>query len=377
MLVARSIASFTLVAVLSLNGCSTSRPIATNPAPPKPAEPATQPFNQQIPGTTLSFDMVPIPGGRFVMGSPAGEKHRKPDEGPQVEVEIEPFYMGKFEVTWDLYNEFLIQYNLLAIRKGERVPADRHADAVTYPTPIYDLEAGPMLQRMGGREAGHPAVIVSSLAAKQFTKWLSAKTGRFYRLPTEAEWEYAARAGTTTSYFFGDDAEKLDEYAWHYENAELADGDVGYHKVGQKKPNPFGLYDIYGNVAEIVIDQYDAKHYETLPAKACLWRSAVKWPGKVYPRVVRGGGYESDPPDLRSAARHQVTVYVNRYDPDVPKSPWWWVNGFDIGFRVVSPVKEPDAAEKHRFWDVDNDEIRGVLKRDRETRQLVDELKPK
>ena len=109
---------------------------------------------------------------------------------------------------------------------------------------------------MGGRQGRLPAVIMSQFAAKQFTKWLSAKTGRFYRLPTEAEWEYAARGGTNTAYFFGDDAKKLGDYAWFYDNSELPDQEPGYREVGQKKPNPYGLYDIYGNVGEIVIDQY-------------------------------------------------------------------------------------------------------------------------
>jgi len=337
-------------------GCIAGTP-ARAESPIGGAAPATdaRPFTQSLPGLEVKFDMVPIPGGTFKMGSPESEKKRKPDEGPQVDVKIEPFYMGKYEVTWDLYNEFIKTYNELGTATRVAVPIERLADAVSYPTPIYDIEAGPKLQRMGGRTGDFPAVIMSHFAAKQFTKWLSAKTGRFYRLPTEAEWEFAARGGTTAPYFFGEDSKQLKDYAWFADNSELKDQEVGYHEVGKKKPNPYGLYDIYGNVAEIVIDQYDPAHYQSLAGKQVAAADAIRWPNKQYPRVVRGGGYESDPEACRSAARQKVTVAQNTQDPQDPKSPYWWTEGFSIGFRLVSPVKEPSDADKHKFWDVDNE----------------------
>jgi len=346
----------------------------------KPASPADvarpEPhYTQKIPGTDLSFDMVLIPKSSFVMGSPADEKHRGPNEGPQIEVAVDAFYMGKYEVTWDLYNEFLSQYMILAREGRPLPPVERLADAVSYPTPIYDIEAGPALERMGGRNAGYPAVLMSHFAAKQFTKWLSGRTGRFYRLPTEAEWEYAARAGSKTAYFFGDDARQLDDYAWYYDNADLEDGDVGYRKVGQKKPNPFGLYDIYGNVAEMVIDQYEPA-YRQPDARPLDWRAVVRWPDKQYPRIARGGSYDAEAEDCRSARRRHLTVTVNARDCCFPKSPWWWTEGMDIGLRLVSPVTPPPAEEQHRFWDVDNDAVREILKRDREIRQPINDLRP-
>jgi formylglycine-generating enzyme required for sulfatase activity len=163
-----------------------------------------KPFTQTIPGSTITFDMVPIPAGKFLMGSPATEKGRKEDEGPQFQVQVDPFFMGKYTVTQTEYNYFLSNYQRLASAGAPTIPKDKLADAVTYPTPMYELEAGPVLDRMG-RGANFPAVIMSQFAARQYTKWLSKKTGRFYRLPTEAEWEYACRAGTTTAYSFGDD----------------------------------------------------------------------------------------------------------------------------------------------------------------------------
>ena len=102
-----------------------------------------------------------------------------------------------------------------------------------------------------GTSKGLPVGNVTQYAASQFCKWLSAKTGHFYRLPTEAEWEYSARAGSSTAYYFGDDPKMIEQYAWSFENSEDS-----YHPVGQKKPNAWGLYDMHGNVAEWTLDQY-------------------------------------------------------------------------------------------------------------------------
>jgi formylglycine-generating enzyme required for sulfatase activity len=179
-----------------------------------------KPFVQRIVGADVTFEMVPIKGGTFKMGSPSGEDKRKDDEGPQVEVDVDPFYMGSHEVSWAEYNLFTQNYHRLGgldADKRPAIPADKLADAVTYPTPMYELEAGPILDRMG-RGPKFPAVIMSQFAARQYTKWLSKKTGRFYRLPTEAEWEYACRAGTETAYSFGNDAEKLKDYGWYFDN---------------------------------------------------------------------------------------------------------------------------------------------------------------
>jgi formylglycine-generating enzyme required for sulfatase activity len=195
-----------------------------------------QDYLETIPGSSVRFPLVAIPGGTFRIGSPPGEKGRRADEGPQPHIQIPPFWMGKYEVTWDEYD--LFRKEELKPRKAP-TPNDREADAITRPTTPYPDE-----YRLFGKE-GYPAVGMSHHAAMEYCRWLSAKTGKVYRLPTEAEWEYACRAGTTTVYSFGDDPRKLGQYAWFTENAEERT-----HPVGKKKPNRWRLHDIYGNVAE-------------------------------------------------------------------------------------------------------------------------------
>ena len=171
---------------------------------------------------------------------------------------------------------------------------DKTADALAIPTkPYADMTFG-----MG--KEGYPAVCMTQFAAKMYCKWLSAKTGRYYRLPTEAEWEYACRAGTTTAYSFGDDPAKLGDYAWFEGNS-----DEKYHKVGQKKPNPWGLYDMHGNVAEWCLDQYVADRYKQLRADKAVDNPLVPVT-KAYPQVVRGGAWTDEAPLLRSAGAARI-----------------------------------------------------------------------
>src|SRR3990172_9840081 len=185
-----------------------------NPVPDAEAqdEASMKPYTEVIAGAEVTFDMVPIPGGKFLMGSPEAEKDRGDDEGPQVEVEIEPFWMGKCEVTWDEYDAWSLKLDiqrrgLLRQREGTEVTNwEKLVDAIARPTNAYsDMTFG-----MG--HDGYPAICMTEYAAKMYCKWLCASTGRYYRLPTEAEWEYACRAGSTTAYSFGDDPKKLGEY---------------------------------------------------------------------------------------------------------------------------------------------------------------------
>ena len=306
-----------------------------------------RPYTEHIPGTDVSFEMVPIPGGTFLMGSPETEANRSEDEGPQHRVKIDPFWMGKFEVTWDEYEiwNFSLDVQRRQLRGIEPTERDKLADAVTRPTkPYTDMTFG-----MG--KEGYPAICMTQLAAKKYCEWLSAKTGRFYRLPTEAEWEYACRAGTTTAYSFGDDPGRLDEFAWYYDNS-----DGQYQKVGQKKPNPWGLHDMHGNVAEWCLDQYDPAFYAKC-AEQPLTDNPLRRPSRLYPRVVRGGSWDDDPELLRSAARRGSTPDWKMQDPQIPQSIWYHTDAIFVGFRVVRPLVEPPAEVKQQLYGADKSQL--------------------
>ncbi|MDP7010058.1 MAG: SUMF1/EgtB/PvdO family nonheme iron enzyme [Verrucomicrobiota bacterium] len=305
------------------------------------AEAEMKPFTDKVPNSLVSFEMMPIQGGTFLMGSPVGEKGRKENEGPRRRVKVSPFWMGKHEVTWDEYAKFMDHEIDIKLAKGS---AGYFRDAVAKPTrPYVNMDFG-----MGtGR---HPAVCMSQHAANKYCEWLSAKTGHFYRLPTEAEWEYAARAGTTTAYSWGDkdDRTTLSKYTWHQDNVlDPITFDTGYRKVGLKKPNPWGLHDIHGNVFEWVLD--GGAPYQ--PAKGVLVDPWVKGT-KPYPHVARGGSFHPNHPTstLRSAARIFSNPSWKQQDPQLPKSIWYLTDATFLGMRLVRPLKIPSREEMKAYW---------------------------
>jgi len=313
------------------------------------------PYQQPIPGTDVTFEMQPIPGGKFRLGSPAGEQGHKADEAPQVEVEVEPFWMATYEVTWAEYKPYMAMYEIFKKAASAKLQpvsdANKHL-IVTAPSSLYD----PTFTFKLGSEPRQPAVTMSQFAAKQYTKWLSGLTGLYFRLPTEAEWEYACRAGQQTAYSFGDDAAQLRDYAWYFENSSER-----MHPVGQKKPNPWGLFDMHGNVGEWVLDEYTKDGYQRLAGKGVVaWRDAIAWPKKLYPRVIRGGGFEDDAAGCRSAARRKSDDDAWREeDPNFPQSPWWFTSqpALSVGFRVIRPLTEAPPAERSKFWDADLEQL--------------------
>ncbi len=297
-----------------------------------------KPYDEPIEHTDQVVAMVPIRGGTFLMGSPESEEDRKDDEGPQHEVKISPFWMGKYEITWDQYDAWgeEIDQRRRKLMQIDAGPRDLLVDGISKPTEPYT----DMSFAMGKGE--YPAICMTQHAARTFCKWLSAKTGRYYRLPTEAEWEYACRAGTTTAYSFGDDPDDLEDHAWFFDNS-----DNSYQEVGQKKPNPWGLYDIHGNVAEWVLDQYVEDFYSSSDNSV----DPLAIPLTLYPRVVRGGGWDDDPDMLRSAAREGSSEEWKKQDPQIPRSIWYHTDARSVGFRVVRPLVEPSAEEKANKWD--------------------------
>ena len=298
------------------------------------------------------IELVPIPAGKYKIGSPAGEANRAKDEVPQKELAIEPFWMAKLETTWDVYRPYMENgksrnkdgtlnrdSDMTTTEAPEAKDGETLIDTVTQPTPPYI----PMHFSMGdGYTKNFPAVGITHHAANKFCEWLSAPTGHFYRLPTEAEWEYACRAGTTTAYSFGDDSAKLPEYAWFMDNSEFQ-----YQKVGAKKPNPWGLYDMHGNAAELTLDQYLPDAYAKIQDGA-----TNPWiPAPVrYPTVHRGGHWDADALALRSGARGKTGPELKVIDPQNPKSLWYFTNASWLGFRVVRPLKTPTVEEMHTAW---------------------------
>ncbi|NUQ65509.1 MAG: formylglycine-generating enzyme family protein [Pirellulales bacterium] len=307
------------------------------------AEAEMKPYTEVVSGTDLKFGMAPIPGGKFVMGSPDGEEGRSEDEGPQIEVQVAPFWMATHEVTWDLYEEWSFELDVQRRKlKGEAASEwDKIADAVVRPTKPYT----DMTFEMGKRN--RPAICMTQYAAQYFCKWLCAKTGRYYRLPTEAEWEYACRAGAKTAYSFGDGTEKIDEYAWYFDNS-----DDKYQEIGKKKPNAWGLYDMHGNVSEWVLDQYYPDAYAKLAAKGNPASNPLFVPTKEIPLTVRGGSWDDDPERLRSAARRASNKDWKMQDPQIPQSIWYLTDATFLGFRVVRPLELP-SEEQAKLYEPD------------------------
>lgn len=308
-------------------------------------------YTETLPGTEITFDMVPIKGGKFMMGSSEEEQedmggdaedkyyYNPAAEGPQHEVEVAPFWMGKCEVTWDEYLSWSEQLSSKMRKQNEKVISEnnKYADAIPHPTNAYvDMTFG-----MG--KNGFPAICVPPFSAGMYCKWLTATTGRYYRLPTEAEWEYACRAGTDTAYSFGEDDSDIDDYAWYYDNVE-----EGYAKVGLKKPNPWGLYDMHGNVWEMCLDQYAVDSYQKLVDAAkgkTIKNPLVPANGAEYKVVVRGGSWDDDAERLRSAARWASHKDWKMQDPQLPQSIWYFTDAQTVGFRIVRPLVAPTAEE--------------------------------
>ena len=314
------------------------------------------PYTVTIPGTEVSFRMIPVPGGSFLLGSPEDEEDRSDDEGPQIEVNVDPMWVAEKEVSWAEYKEFMKLYAIFKEfeAKGVRtVGPDNLVDAITAPTELYD----PSFTYEYGEEPEQPAVTMTQYSAQQFTKWLSRVTGQQFRIPTEAEWEYAARGGTTTPYSWGENADDIDEYAWYFDNA-----DDGAPPVGSKKPNPFGLHDMHGSVAEITVNAYSEDGYSQFDTgKPINATQVVAWPETSSPIVVRGGSWEMDPEQLRSAARIATEDEDwKEEDPNFPKSPWWFTSdpSRGVGFRLFRSLTPLGDETITKFWEANAEEVK-------------------
>lgn len=259
-----------VVALLIPSATSFSSETGSSNSTPKPGDTINEPL--------VDMDFIYIKPGTFMMGSPETETNRYDDER-QHRVTIERgFWMGKFEVTFTQYDKFSNVSNYVKANDN----------------------------RWGRGE--RPVIKIRWFDATTFAKWLSKQTGHYYRLPTEAEWEYAARAGTTTAFSFGDDESEFHNYAWNGESANRQT-----HPVGLKKPNPWGLHDMHGNVWEWTSSAY-AENYDGSELKPSNFEL------KTQHAVVRGGAWYFFPKGLRSADRR---LYA----------PWFRLAY--IGFRLV------------------------------------------
>lgn len=219
-------------------------------------------YRETIAGTLVSFEMVLVPGGK----------------------DVAPLYWGRTEVTWDMYDVF-------ALGLDADSPRPAGIDAIGTPSNPYGAPD------YGWGHAGYPAISVTRQAAEAFAKWLSLKTGREYRLPTDAEWDHAAALAWQ--------GRTADQVAWHAGNAGMVT-----HPVGRKAADALGLFDLFGNAGEWVTDTGDAL-------------------------VLRGGTFRSGPDTIGPSARAVQDDYWNERDPQLPKSKWWLSDGPFAGFRIV------------------------------------------
>lgn len=351
---------------LLLISCGTSEP-ASDPASPDtdaeqvvPAETEYDsdfiPYTNEIPTTDQSIDIVPVPGGTFTMIDE--------DTGARHEVAVDSFWIGKYEVTWDQYNLFAqgdlnelrnefykVMYDVDINMDADAMSspsltdevlemlreADVPADVISKPSPAYsDMTSG-----MG--TDGFPAISMTHYAAHMFTRWLTIKTGEFYRLPTEAEWEYACRAGNNDNYS-APSGSNLESQAWYRGNS-----DRKYQPVASKDPNAFGIYNMLGNVTEWTSDQFKEDYIAELedsPAQNPWFK-----PEELYPRTVRGGSWTESADEASCLQRRGSQPSWKMNDPQLPKSLWWHTNAPFVGFRVVKPKDQPENLEEmEKYW---------------------------
>ena len=268
-----------IITILSLGSVSRAAAVGPVPKPARPSKSETyKSYVETIPGTLIRFEMKSILAGRIALADPV-------KKGATRLVKIKFLWMGKAEVTWDEYDVFVYRLD-----EPEKT-STQGTDAVSRPSKPYGAAD------RGFGHKGYPVINVSYYGAEQYCRWLSLKTGKKYRLPTEAEWEYACRAGMPEP-----DKARLAEYAWYWQEKT--------QPVASKSPNTWSLHDMLGNVGE--------------------WCTDLS--GKP---VLCGGSYQDMAVKLRPSARQYQDENWQANDPQNPKSKWWLSDGPFVGFRIV------------------------------------------
>lgn len=311
-------------------------------------------YSAEIPNTDEEIEMVLVPAGTYEMGPFAS--------GETAEVKVDSFWIGKYEITWNEYNLFRndvieeLRTEVYSVLYGVDLDSDAissptlseealdllrendvPADIISLPSPPYsDVTSG-----MGTE--GFPAVSMTQYAAYMFTKWLTVRTGEFYRLPTEAEWEYACRAAQKSNYEPISDTNELGRFAWYRDNSNRK-----YQKPGEKEPNALGIHDMLGNVAEWTFDQYYDDYTSQLQSNTA--DNPFLKPTELYPRAVRGGSWMDSIEAASCLQRRGSDPNWKMRDPQLPKSLWWHTNAPFVGFRVVKPVNQPQTVDEREEW---------------------------
>jgi formylglycine-generating enzyme required for sulfatase activity len=244
----------------------------------QPAE-KLEPYTESLPNSAVKIEMIPIPGGTIKIGTQT--------------VTVKPFWMAKTETPWEAFDAFTAS--------GPASPAydqtEYPPDAIARPSKSY------ILPDLGWGHNGYPAINVSFISTQMFCRWVASVTKKKYRLPTEAEWEWACRGGVTGPWKV--DPKTLGKYAWF-----LGNSDKLTHPVGKKLPNKYGLHDILGNPGE--------------------WATDLQ--GKD---VLCGGTFLDPAPRVTPTLRRRWSPKWQETDPQIPKSRWWLADGKFVGFRLV------------------------------------------
>jgi len=276
-----TLAVLTIFCTAQAHAADSPKPPATSPAAPRVQE-------LRIADTVVFFNLVRIPAGTVTLN--------RPDKAPET-VPVKSLWIGQTELTWDQYDTYAL---------GQEFPKSTDWDAAiaakTHPSKVYGV-----LPDYGWGHTDFPVMSITSHAADMYCKWLSQKTGKTFRLPTEAEWEYAARAGDPKA---APDPGILDKIAWYEDNAKNDQDDLTTHKVATKAPNPFALHDMLGNVAEWVA-------------------------GADGQPVIKGGYFRGSDKLLKYAWRAPYNPKWQDHDPQAPKSTWWLSDAPHVGFRLV------------------------------------------